>query len=87
MHQKRGLAIEIDQCRIIEELAPACRGKTLPNQKIAGKIILAVFFVVVITPVGIVRRALGKDPLRLRRQVVESYWMPAPKKTPLERLF
>ncbi|HEX3987889.1 MAG TPA: SxtJ family membrane protein [Verrucomicrobiae bacterium] len=55
--------------------------------QIAGKIVLAAFFVVVITPLGIVRRALGKDPLRLRRRTVESYWTPVPKKTPLERLF
>jgi hypothetical protein len=55
--------------------------------QIAGRFVLAAFFVVVITPVGIVRRALGKDPLRLRRRAVKSYWTPAPLKTPLDRLF
>ncbi|HEY3853783.1 MAG TPA: SxtJ family membrane protein [Verrucomicrobiae bacterium] len=55
--------------------------------QIAGMVILAVFFIIVITPLGIIRRALGKDPLRLRRRAVESYWTPAPKETPLERLF
>ncbi len=57
------------------------------SSKIAGMAILALFFIVVITPLGIIRRALGKDPLRLRRRAVESYWTPAPKKTPIERLF
>ncbi len=55
--------------------------------QIAGRVILAAFFVVIITPVGIIRRALGKDPLRLRRRSAESYWTPASRKTPLDRLF
>src|SRR5579863_5763382 len=55
--------------------------------QIAGRIVLAAFFVVVITPIGIIRRALGKDPLRLHRRVTESYWTTAPPKTPLDRLF
>jgi hypothetical protein len=55
--------------------------------QIAGRIILAAFFVIVITPVGIIRRALGKDPLRLRRRSAESYWTSAPRETPLDRLF
>jgi hypothetical protein len=55
--------------------------------QVAGRIVLAAFFVVILTPVGLVRRALGKDPLRLQRRAAESYWMAAPPKTPLDRLF
>lgn len=53
----------------------------------AGRVILACFFVVVISPLAIIRRAMGKDPLRLKRPNTESYWTTAPPKTPLDRLF
>jgi saxitoxin biosynthesis operon SxtJ-like protein len=55
--------------------------------QLAGRIILAFFFIVVVTPVAIIRRVIGKDPLRLRRPNTESYWTAAPPKTPLDRLF
>jgi hypothetical protein len=53
----------------------------------AGRIILACFFIVVVTPVAIIRRMTGKDPLRLQRRTTETYWTDAPPKTPLDRLF
>jgi hypothetical protein len=53
----------------------------------AGRIILAFFFIGVVTPVALIRRAIGKDPLRLRRPNGESYWTNARPKTPLDRLF
>ncbi len=53
----------------------------------AGRIILSCFFIAVLTPVAIVRRMIGKDPLRLKRRATESYWTTAAPKTPLERLF
>jgi hypothetical protein len=55
--------------------------------QIAGRIILALFFIVVITPLGIVRRVIGKDALRLKRPAADSYWTASPPKTPLDRLF
>jgi hypothetical protein len=55
--------------------------------KIAGLIVLSVFFVAVVTPLAMVRRVMGKDPLRLKRQSAESYWTPARPKTPLDRMF
>ena len=33
---------------------------------VMSKVLLTVIFFVVVTPIGLVRRALGKDPLRLR---------------------
>jgi hypothetical protein len=53
----------------------------------AGRIILACFFIVVVTPLAIIRRMIGKDPLRLQRHATESHWTTAPPKTPLDRLF
>jgi uncharacterized membrane protein len=54
----------------------------------AGYVILALFFFIVITPLGLVLRMLGKDPLRLRRPVkAESYWSPVRGKSSLDRLF
>ena len=55
--------------------------------QLAGRIILACFFIVVVTPVAIIRRSIGKDPLRLQRPKTESYWTAARAKTPLDRLF
>ena len=53
----------------------------------AGRIILALFFIVVLTPVAVIRRSLGKDPLHLKHSAAESYWTTSPPKTPLDRLF
>lgn len=43
---------------------------------INARIILSVFFFVVLTPVGIVMRAVGRSPLRTRDQ--RSNWSPYP---------
>jgi hypothetical protein len=53
----------------------------------AGRVVLAFFFILVVTPVSLVRRMIGKDPLRLQRPKIDSYWTSAPPKTPVERLF
>ncbi|HEX4120263.1 MAG TPA: SxtJ family membrane protein [Verrucomicrobiae bacterium] len=55
--------------------------------QLAGRIVLAVFFILLVTPVSLIRRALGKDPLRLQRPKLDTYWTPAPPKTPLDRMF
>jgi hypothetical protein len=44
--------------------------------KITGPIVLALVFYAVVTPIGVMLRALGKDPLRLRRNAAAvSYWI------------
>ncbi len=49
---------------------------------------LAVIFVAIITPAGLVLRLLGKDPLHLKRSPnATSYWKPAKKAGSLDRLF
>ena len=59
---------------------------TIPNRlwmrfglllnRIISPVALAILFYVVVTPTGLLMRALGKDNLRLRRSVSsESYWI------------
>ena len=61
-------------------LAPAARvwfrfGLLL--HRIMSPVILAVIYFGVVTPTGLLRRALGKDPLGLKRDPnAESYWIP-----------
>jgi hypothetical protein len=56
--------------------------------QMAGRVILAILFFVVVTPLGLVLLMLGKDPLRLRRPAgTESYWSEVRQKSSLERLF
>ena len=45
-------------------------------QRVAHPIVLAVIYFAVVTPTGLVMRALGKDPLRLRFDPdAASYWI------------
>jgi Saxitoxin biosynthesis operon protein SxtJ len=45
--------------------------------KVFSPIALGVLFYGVLTPIGVMMRILGKDPLRLRRDpVAQSYWQP-----------
>ena len=44
--------------------------------RIVSPVVLGVMFFVVVTPTGLLMRALGKDPLRLRLTVTQrSYWI------------
>ncbi len=53
-----------------------------------GQVWLALFFLLVLTPIGLLLRAWGKDLLRLRRRPeAESYWEPARNESPLDRMF
>ncbi len=48
--------------------------------RINARVILSVFFFVVITPTGLVLRLCGWDPLHLRRTDRGSGWMPHPQR-------
>jgi|KBSSwiStaDraftv2_1062776.scaffolds.fasta_scaffold404386_1 hypothetical protein len=52
-----------------------------------GRVMLTLFFLVVLTPLGMLLRILGKDLLAMRRRKVESYWRPARPWGPLHRQF
>ena len=56
--------------------------------QVAGNAVLALLFIIVVTPLGLAMRMLGKDPLRLRRpKGAESHWTEVRRKTSLDRLF
>ena len=44
------------------------------------RVILFLVFVLVVTPIGLLRRAVGGDPLRRRAKATESYWHPYPER-------
>ena len=47
---------------------------------ISTRIILAVIFFLVLTPIGLIKRAMGWDPLHRRAQEKPSYWHPYPER-------
>ena len=61
-------------------------------QRIAHPVVLAIIYFAVVTPTGLVLRALGKDPLRLRRDPdAATYWIrrdpPGPEPESMTRQF
>jgi hypothetical protein len=56
--------------------------------QMAGGVVLALLFFIVVTPLGLALRLLGKDPLLLRRPPgAQSYWSEVRRKSSLDRLF
>jgi len=54
----------------------------------AGRCALALFFIFILTPVGLILRLAGKDLLQLKRPCQEkTYWHQARDVSPLDRLF
>jgi len=53
-----------------------------------GRVALVLFFLLILTPVGLMLRLAGQDPLRLKRPAnAETFWHPAKDSSPLDRLF
>ncbi len=62
------------------------RSLTLPNRAwmllavalsfISTRIILAIVFFLIVTPIGLIKRLTGWDPLRRRAEPQDSYWQP-----------
>jgi len=58
------------------------------SSQFAGRVVLMLFFMLVLTPVGLVLRLAGKDPLQLKRpRDAATCWQPAKDSSPLDRLF
>jgi hypothetical protein len=60
--------------------------------RVVAPVATGVLFFVVFTPIGALMRAMGKDPLRLRREPdAETYWLPrtppGPPRGSLDRQF
>ena len=44
--------------------------------RVVSPVVLAILFYIVVTPIGLLMRAFGKDPLRLKRAASDpSYWI------------
>ena len=56
---------------------------------ISSRIILAVVFFLVLTPIGLVKRAMGWDPLQRRSKARDTFWQPYPERNPrhYEKMF
>ncbi len=53
-----------------------------------GRVCLMLVFVLLLVPLGLVLRVMGKDLLRLKRAPTAStYWVPAKEASPLDNLF
>lgn len=60
----------------------------LAVSRFIGYVALVLFFIFVLTPIGLILRLLGKDALQLKPpQRAATYWQPAKDRSPLERLF
>jgi multisubunit Na+/H+ antiporter MnhG subunit len=56
--------------------------------RILGRILLMLFFLFILTPVGWILRITGKDSLQLKRLPdATTYWQPSKETSPLDRLF
>src|ERR1051326_236750 len=56
--------------------------------QVLARIILALLFVVLLTPLGLVLRLAGKDPLQLRRRAGSTtYWHSTKENSRLDQLF
>jgi hypothetical protein len=56
--------------------------------QVAARVLLALIFFLVLTPLGLLLRLSGKDLLRLKRSSTTStYWLPAKETSPLDRSF
>jgi len=47
---------------------------------VSTRIILAVVFFLILTPIGLIKRAMGWDPLNRRAVPGDSYWRPYPQR-------
>ena len=78
--------------RILTPLNKVWTRLSLLLHRIVSPVVLGVLFFLVITPLGLLMRLLGKDPLRLRRDAnASTYWIertpPGPKPETLSDQF
>jgi len=56
--------------------------------QVMGRVLLTVLFLLLVTPLGLLLRLMGKDLLELKRRPdASSYWRAARKPGPLDRMF
>jgi len=56
--------------------------------QVVARVVLILLFVLLVTPLAVLFRLLGKDALRLKRQKgAASYWVASRETSPLDRMF
>ena len=60
---------------------------TFPVAAVVSTVVLAFVFYLVLTPIGLVLRATGRDPLRLRARQASTHWLPVRQNDDPERAF
>jgi hypothetical protein len=55
--------------------------------KVLGKVLLSVFFLVILTPLALLLRAAGKDLLQVKKTSRDSYWEKATAESAHDRMF
>lgn len=56
--------------------------------QVVARVVLTILFFLVLAPLGLLFRMLGKDALRLKRsRETTTYWVKAEENSPLDRLF
>ncbi len=61
---------------------------TYPIGWVVTHVLLTAIFLLVVTPIGLLLRLLGKDPLARRIEpAADSYWVERPAETPTDRYF
>jgi saxitoxin biosynthesis operon SxtJ-like protein len=84
-HSPRGWALAVSGLLLLITVATPS-WLTVPNRlwmkfglllhRVISPVVLAILFYVVVTPMGLIMRAFGKDPLRLKREGSDpSYWI------------
>ncbi len=49
---------------------------------VSSRVILAIVFFLVLTPIGLIKRAMGWDPLQRRSATGDTFWQPYPDRGP-----
>lgn len=62
--------------RAVRWVYTVCMIATFPVSVVVSQVALASVYFLVFTPVGLVFRIVGRDPLRLRRGAQPTYWTP-----------
>jgi len=56
--------------------------------QVIGKVLLTLFFFLIVTPMGLLLRLFGKDLLRLKKTpATQTYWHPAKNSREFDRMF
>jgi hypothetical protein len=55
--------------------------------QVIGKVMLTLFFFIVVTPMGLLLRLFGKDLLQIRRSDDKTWWRPAKNSREFDRMY